>query len=402
MSCCCPPAVKALFCLWAKSGFSKGSVAGALTFFPPDPPLYRFRRIGQDGTPLPDNDDDYEEEDDDLSYDDDDEHLSYDGDEEKPLEESKRSRTGKKPKPDGRNTSIEIDMEEDDDLDPAQKLTKRALLLRKRAVIRNKHDLEDAEAGVTFSFVPDYRLAAPPSFSGTIEAIKIGPEKKTKHFIAAVIYRISPEKVTNCTKTLIYSHGNATDIGAMNFMQCVLAKGLKCNVVTYDYAGYGESGGVPMEHNTYRDIDMVYNHVVENVVRDKNENNIVIYGQSVGSGPSCYICSKKPDVGGLILHSPFMSGMRVLTPSRLLGCLDIFPNIDRIKRVNCPVMIIHGVQDQEVGIHHGKELYEAVPEELRRSPWWVADRGHNDITDGRAKLVEYIERLKSFFNGLDD
>ena len=316
MSCCCPPAVKALFCLWAKSGFSKGSVAGALTFFPPDPPLYRFRRIGQDGTPLPDNDDDYEEEDDDLSYDDDDEHLSYDGDEEKPLEESKRSRTGKKPKPDGRNTSIEIDMEEDDDLDPAQKLTKRALLLRKRAVIRNKHDLEDAEAGVTFSFVPDYRLAAPPSFSGTIEAIKIGPEKKTKHFIAAVIYRISPEKVTNCTKTLIYSHGNATDIGAMNFMQCVLAKGLKCNVVTYDYAGYGESGGVPMEHNTYRDIDMVYNHVVENVVRDKNENNIVIYGQSVGSGPSCYICSKKPDVGGLILHSPFMSGMRVLTPSR--------------------------------------------------------------------------------------
>lgn len=403
MSCCCPPTVKALFCLWAKSGFSKGSVAGALTFFPPDPALYKFRRIAKDGTLLPDLDDNEEEEDDDISYGDDDDHLSYDADEGEPLEESKRTRTGKRPKPDGRNTSMEVaNIKEEEELNPAQQLTQRALMLRKRAVVRNKHDAEDAEAGVTYSFIPDYRLATPPNFSGTVEAVKIGPEKKTKHFIAAVIYRISPAKVTNSTKTLIYSHGNATDIGAMNFMQCVLAKGLKCNVVTYDYAGYGESGGVPMEHNTYRDIDMVYNYVVENVVRNKDEKNIVIYGQSVGSGPSCYICAKKPDVGGLILHSPFMSGMRVLTPSRLLGCLDIFPNIDRIKRVNCPVMIIHGAQDQEVGIHHGKELFQAVPEEFRRPPWWVPDRGHNDITDGRSKLVEYIERLKSFFNGLDD
>ena len=65
-------------------------------------------------------------------------------------------------------------------------------------------------------------------------------------------------------------------------------------------------------------------------------------------------------------------------------------------------MIIHGVQDQEVGIHHGKELHDAVPEEFRTPPWWVPDRGHNDITDGRTKLLEYIERVKSFLNRLDE
>lgn len=42
-----------------------------------------------------------------------------------------------------------------------------------------------------------------------------------------------------------------------------------------------------------------------------------------------------------------MSGMRVLTPSRALACLDIFPNINRIKKVQSPVMVIHGMLDEE-------------------------------------------------------
>jgi len=86
---------------------------------------------------------------------------------------------------------------------------------------------------------------------------------------------------------------------------------------------------------------------------------------------------------------------------RALACLDIFPNIDRIKKVQCPVMIIHGARDEEVNISHGQSLHEAVPEDLRREPWWVPDRGHNDITDGRTKMVEYIERLRLFLNSLD-
>ena len=64
MCCCCPAAIQALFCLWVQSGFSKGSVAGALTFFPPEPPLYEFERHGRNGEVLGD-DDDAENDDDD-------------------------------------------------------------------------------------------------------------------------------------------------------------------------------------------------------------------------------------------------------------------------------------------------------------------------------------------------
>ena len=46
---------------------------------------------------------------------------------------------------------------------------------------------------------------------------------------------------------------------------------------------------------------------------------------------------------GMILHSPILSGIRVLTASRLLSCWDIYPNIDRIRDVKCFVFIIHGI-----------------------------------------------------------
>ena len=82
--------------------------------------------------------------------------------------------------------------------------------------------------------------------------------------------------------------------------------------------------------------------------------------------------------------------------------MDIYPNIDRIKKVKCPVMVIHGRLDEEVEVAHGVSLHQAVPEHLQREPWWVTDRGHNDITEGPGKLAEYIRRLRSFFMSLDD
>jgi abhydrolase domain-containing protein 17 len=86
---------------------------------------------------------------------------------------------------------------------------------------------------------------------------------------------------------------------------------------------------------------------------------------------------------------------------RLLACLDIYPNIDRIRKIQCPVLIIHGCLDQEVDVSHGQELYRAVPTQYQREPWWVRDRGHNDITDGPGKLAEYIRRLRHFVTQLD-
>jgi hypothetical protein len=65
-------------------------------------------------------------------------------------------------------------------------------------------------------------------------------------------------------------------------MQSILVQSLEANVVCYDYSGYGESGGVAQENNTYSDIKAVYNYCVDHVAT--NPKNIILYGQSVRIG----------------------------------------------------------------------------------------------------------------------
>ncbi len=84
-----------------------------------------------------------------------------------------------------------------------------------------------------------------------------------------------------------------------------------------------------------------------------------------------------------------------------LACLDIYPNINRVRKSKCPVMVIHGRLDEEVPITQGMGMYEATPDHLKRDPWWVPDRGHNDITEGPGKLAEYVGRLRRFLDSLD-
>jgi len=96
---------------------------------------------------------------------------------------------------------------------------------------------------------------------GTVDAVKIptgrssSPDKCRSH-CAAIVYKVPPANADltsegKKTMTIIYSHGNATDIGAMYPLQAILSNSLECNVVSYDYSGYGESGGIAMESNTY-------------------------------------------------------------------------------------------------------------------------------------------------------
>jgi len=370
--------------LYIRSGCSKSTVAAALTFFPPNPSFYKFERLDQNGEILP-NEEDVDEQDEDdfeeLSDLDSDLHLNTSN---------------------GNNRAEEMSSELRKEQNPMTKLAEQNKQLQKRAKFLYKRDKRDAKNRVKYRYVPDEQLRRSPSFHGKIEAVKIHCPK-SKSYVAALIYHANDDQGAEINdksiRTIIYSHGNAADIGSMNVIQCILARSLNVNILMYDYSGYGESGGMVREENTCHDLEAVYMYAVEHLAHGCPEN-IVLYGQSVGSGPVCHVGSRKP-CGGIILHSPFLSGMRVLTPNRALACLDIYPNIDRIKRVKCPVYIIHGLRDEEVSAHHGIGLYEAVKQEYRYEPWWIADRGHNDICDGPGRMQEYAKRVGAFIDALD-
>ena len=84
--------------------------------------------------------------------------------------------------------------------------------------------------------------------------------------------------------TILFSHGNAVDIGQMSSFYYGLGSRLDCNIFTYDYSGYGASGGTPNEKNLYADIRAAWN-----ALRSRygiSPSNIILYGQSIGTVPT--------------------------------------------------------------------------------------------------------------------
>ena len=78
---------------------------------------------------------------------------------------------------------------------------------------------------------------------------------------------------------------------------------------------------------------------------------------------------------------------------------DLFPNIDRLPHVTCPVFVIHGTRDEIVPFVHGEELFLAAPVHLRAKPNWVQGGGHNDLeyyaVDGEDESF-FLEQFREF------
>uniref|UniRef100_A0A4W6FW73 Abhydrolase domain containing 17A, depalmitoylase n=1 Tax=Lates calcarifer TaxID=8187 RepID=A0A4W6FW73_LATCA len=64
--------------------------------------------------------------------------------------------------------------------------------------------------------------------------------------------------VPNARFTVLFSHGNAVDLGQMSSFYIGLGTRINCNIFSYDYSGYGVSTGKPSEKNLYADIDAAW------------------------------------------------------------------------------------------------------------------------------------------------
>ncbi len=173
----------------------------------------------------------------------------------------------------------------------------------------------------------------------------------------------------NATQTILFSHGNAEDLGMMYPRMKDLAIVLGVNILAYEYTGYGLSipgpttrgkndgsrsegddrisNEGPSENMIYRNVEAAYRYLTED--RKIPPQQIVLYGRSLGSGPSCYLAAKTAlsgnSVGGLVLHSPFLSVYKVVADLNgldmsLVG--DLFHNERRARNIRCPTLIIHG------------------------------------------------------------
>ena len=78
----------------------------------------------------------------------------------------------------------------------------------------------------------------------------------------------------------------------------------------------------PSEANTYSDVEACFEWLRKE--KGTREEDIILYGQSVGSGPTCDLASRRPHLRGVILHSPILSGVRVLYEVKRTYWFDVF------------------------------------------------------------------------------
>ena len=215
-------------------------------------------------------------------------------------------------------------------------------------------------------------------------------------------------RTEGATVTLLWSHGNAMDCGECVELLTAIAFHCGVNIATYDYAGYGASSGAPSEAGSYADIACVHAYLAHHGVAD---DKLVLCGQSVGSGPSLWLAERCPGTRGLFLMSGLTSGLRVLAPAPcfsvagfcgppfVFACCDIYPNHRRLRRVRCPVLIMHGEEDEVIHVSHSIRLHEVCPAHARRPPHLVPGAGHNDVVE--VNPAAFFRAVSDFLRSLD-
>mmetsp|Transcript_104659 Transcript_104659/g.293308 ORF Transcript_104659/g.293308 Transcript_104659/m.293308 type:complete len:268 (+) Transcript_104659:92-895(+) len=194
-------------------------------------------------------------------------------------------------------------------------------------------------------------------------------------------------------RVVLYSHGNAEDLGQRLAYLDQLSRVCAADVLAYEYCGYGTSEGVASEENCLLAIDAAYSYLLKHFT----PNRIVAFGRSIGSGPTIDLAMRHPEIRGVVLQSPMEScGRAVLgkLASWLGYHIDIFRNYEKIGDVACPVLVMHGMVDEIVPWESGVAIHDACQKPVE--PLWVEDRGHNDMPNDIC-----LRRVREFLDELD-
>ncbi len=194
---------------------------------------------------------------------------------------------------------------------------------------------------------------------------------------------------------ILYSHGNGGNIGnRLMLVKWLLDAG--ASVFLFDYRAYGKSEGTADLSGIVTDTRAAYDYLT--MTRKIAPSKIVLYGESIGGGPTCALAKEVP-AGGIILDSTFTSLMQVarkrvwffnIYPD-LLGPVPPLNNICVIRGRHAPLLIIHGELDEVIPYSEAEENFQAAS-----SPKWFLKLPHSKHSDKRIDALMYVEGVRKF------
>ena len=164
-------------------------------------------------------------------------------------------------------------------------------------------------------------------------------------------------------------------------------------LLAISYRGYPGSTGSPSEDGLLTDGIAAFDWLSV-----RSEGEIVVLGQSLGSGVAVNTAGQRPAVA-VILVSAYLSVLSLaqthypFLPVALL-IKDPFHSDLKIAKVRQPKLFIHGRRDDIIPLSSGEALYRTAPEPKQMLIY--DGSGHNDIWDDGmvGDVIRFVEALK--------
>ena len=187
-------------------------------------------------------------------------------------------------------------------------------------------------------------------------------------------------KRPNPRGVVFFLHGNSG-----NLRDCLVdldaMREANFDLVSFDYRGFGKSSGrIASEEQLRADVRAVW----ATYAQEYQDLLVVIAGQSLGTalaaGLGAELCQRGCEPALTLLVSPY-SSMRALSD-------ELYPWVPRqvlryplhtihdASRLSGPLMLIHGDQDELIGIHHSHALRNVVPAAQLHC---LEGAGHGDV-----------------------
>ena len=205
--------------------------------------------------------------------------------------------------------------------------------------------------------------------------------KENKKIIYLHIENNCNENIISSNKAIIYSHENNTDLIRLLPFLIDLSIQNKCNIISYDYRGFGCSSSYSNEENFTNSYEYTMNFAL-NYLNYKIEN-ILLIGRDIGVIHSLIIASRQKysKCKGLILISP----------------IDVEKIIDTtlIKNIICPTLLINEKEENK----EDKKLF--IYKQINNLKEWFPknenlSKNKDFLLEHRKKLIIYIrEYMKS-------
>lgn len=197
-------------------------------------------------------------------------------------------------------------------------------------------------------------------------------------------------------QTLVFFHGNASNhFGNAYKAAPYLNNGY--GFLSVGYPGYGGNEGKPSEKTLYQSARAWILYLINAL--ETPPRDIVLYGESLGTGVAVQMGLEFEGLQAIILESPYTSLPDVaakryfFVPVHIL-MKDKFNSLKKVPDLKTPLLIMRGGQDTVVPPAFGQKLYDAAnaPKDIIQFDAY----GHNDMPLNKmAQTVEdFLSSLK--------